>query len=161
MESAKGVAQIQTSGQPELNMKLAPALEEMGTIVASPRGTVLFQQGQQPTGVLVVRKGRVRLSHLCEDGQHWDRTVGPGHILGLLAAVADQPYRKTAQTVEDCEFASVDRMRLMSLLRRRNDFWLEAIRVVSDELRVIRRQVGKSSSTHLETPTAATSARPA
>jgi CRP/FNR family transcriptional regulator, cyclic AMP receptor protein len=150
MESTKIADQSQPTAQPQSNMNLAAALEEMGATVLTPRGTVLFQQGQQPTRVLVVRKGKVRLSHACDDGQHWDRTVGPGHILGLLATVADQPYRKTAETLEDCEFVSVDRMQLMALLRRRNDFWLEAVRVVSDELRLIRKHVAKSNGKHLQ-----------
>ncbi|HYY68881.1 MAG TPA: cyclic nucleotide-binding domain-containing protein [Terriglobales bacterium] len=161
MESAKIADQSQPTGQPESHTKLAPALEEMGTTLVSPRGTVLFQQGQQPTHVLVLRKGKVRLSHACEDGQHWDRTVGPGHILGLLATVADQPYRKTAETLEDCEFASVDRMQLMALLRRRNDFWLEAVRVVSEELRLIRRHVAKSNGKQIDTRARAAVARSA
>jgi len=114
-------------------------------MVVSPRGTILFQQGQPPSGVFVVRKGKVRLSRICADGQRMSRTVGAGHILGLLATVSDQPYLKTAEAVADCEFSSVDRIRVMSLLDRRADFWLQAVAVINDEMKLIRKRVMTSN----------------
>jgi CRP-like cAMP-binding protein len=122
---------------------LAGVLAELGTTVLISRGTVLFEQGHQASGILVLRKGKVRLSHLCEDGQRWTHVVGPGHILGLLATVSDQPYRKTAEAMEDCELVPIDRNRVMTLLRQRADFWLQAIRVVAEELKLIKKQVFK------------------
>jgi len=130
---------------PESQAELAPALEVLGTMVVSPRGTILFQQGQPPSGVFVVRKGKVRLSRICADGQRMSRTVGAGHILGLLATVSDQPYLKTAEAVADCEFSSVDRIRVMSLLDRRADFWLQAVAVINDEMKLIRKRVMTSN----------------
>ncbi|MGO9440389.1 MAG: cyclic nucleotide-binding domain-containing protein, partial [Terriglobales bacterium] len=67
---------------PESQSELAPALEQLGTAVVSPCGTIVFQQGQPPSGVFVVRKGKVRLSRIGPDGQRTSRTVGAGHILG-------------------------------------------------------------------------------
>ena len=131
---------------PESQSELAPALEQLGTAVVSPRGTILFQQGQPPNGVFVVSKGKVRLSRIGPDGRRMTRTVGAGHILGLLATVSDQPYLKTAEAVEDSELLSVDRSRLMSLLDRRTDFWLQAVEVIKGEMKLIRKRV--MSSTH-------------
>jgi len=126
---------------PELQSELAPALEQMGTAMASPRGTILFRQGEQSTGVLVVRKGKVRLSRISADGQTLSKTVGAGHILGLLATVSDQPYLKTAEATVDCELVRVDRMRVMNLLSHRADFWLQAVEVIKCEMKLIRKRV--------------------
>ena len=109
--------------------------------MASPRGTILFRQGEQSTGVLVVRKGKVRLSRVCAEGQIKSKTVGTGHILGLLATVSDQPYLKTAEATVDCELVRVDRMRVMNLLSHRADFWLQAIEVIKCEMKLIRKRV--------------------
>lgn len=141
MDSPQSVHQVQPASPPDSHSELAPALQQMGTAVASPRGTLVFQQGQHPTGVFVVVKGKVRLARDCADGQRTHRTVGRGHILGLLATVSDQPYLKTAEAVEDSELAFVDRTRVMSLLGRRPDFWLQAVAVVQDELKLIRKRV--------------------
>jgi CRP-like cAMP-binding protein len=138
-------AQLAYQPPPESPLELAPALEQLGTAVVSPRGTILFQQGQQPTGVLVVRKGKVRLLRIGADGQGMSRTVGPGHILGLLATVSDQPYLKTAEAVEDSEFVSVDRNCVMGLLHRRTDFWLQAVTVIKDEMKLIRKRATNSN----------------
>ena len=130
---------------PESHSELAPALEQMGNIVVSQRGTILFQQGQPASGVFVVRQGKLRLSRLCADGHRTSRTVGPGHIIGLLATVSDQPYLKTAEALEDSELAAVERSRVMSLLDRRADFWLQAVAVLKDEMKLIRKRVRNSN----------------
>ena len=126
---------------PESQPELARALEQLGTAQLSPRGTILFQQGQRPNGLFVVRKGKVRLSRTEADGQCSARTVGAGHILGLLATVSDQPYLKTAEAVEDSELFSVERSRVMSLLDRHTDYWLQAVSVIKDEMKLIRKKV--------------------
>lgn len=144
MTATQVVLQPQLTTPPESPAELAPALEQMGTTVVSPRGTILFQQGQPPTGLWVLRKGKVRLVRIGDDGQPTSRIVGPGHILGLLATVSDQPYLKTAEAVEECEFASVDRSRVMSLLHRRTDFWLQAVEVIKDEMTLISQRVMNS-----------------
>jgi CRP-like cAMP-binding protein len=138
-------AQLAYQPPPGSPLELAPALEQLGTAVVSPRGTILFQQGQPPGGVFVVRKGKVRLLRISADGQRMSRTVGPGHILGLLATVSDQPYLKTAEAVEDSEFVSVDRNCVMGLLNRRTDFWLQAVTVIKDEMKLIRKRVTNSN----------------
>lgn len=125
----------------KLAAELALALDQMGTTVNSPSGTELFRQGQPPVGVYIVRRGTVRMVRTSEDGRQTSRTVGRGHLLGLLATVCGEPYLKTAQTVEECELASVDRSRVMALLHRRTDFWLQAVEVIKDEMKLIRRQV--------------------
>jgi CRP-like cAMP-binding protein len=148
MNSVQLAPQPVPTGPPEAHLELAPALEQMGTPVASPHGTILFQQGQPPSGVFVVRKGKVRLSRNGADGHRTYRTVGPGHILGLLATVSDQPYVKTAEAVEDSELASVDRKCVMGLLNRRTDFWLQAVAVIKDEMKLIRKRVTNSNQAH-------------
>jgi len=141
MVSSQSVQQLQPASPPDSHSELAPALQQMGTAVVSPRGTLVFQQGQHPTGVFVVVQGKVRLTRNCTDGQRTHRTVGRGHILGLLATVSDQPYLKTAEAVEDSEFVFIERNRIMNLLDRRPDFWLQAVAVVQDELKLIRKRV--------------------
>jgi CRP-like cAMP-binding protein len=123
------------------DLELAPALEKLGKRVSSARGTILFQQGQPATGVLVLRTGRVRLTFDLGNGHHAGKTVGPGHVLGLLATVSEQPYGKTAKTLEDCGLVQVDRTSVMALLERRKDFWLTVISVIADEMRLIKKRV--------------------
>jgi CRP-like cAMP-binding protein len=139
MASSPLANQLHSTRPPESQSALASALERLGTKVESPRGSVLFQQGRQPTRVLVLRKGKVRLSRNFADGHRGYRTVGPGRILGLLATVSNQPYLKTAETLEDCEVISVDRNRVVSLLDHHPDLWLQAVAVVKNEIKLVRR----------------------
>lgn len=145
MSSAPRADQSTPSGSMGVHVAFASALDVMGAPVTIPAETVLFEQGQPPKGVFVLRKGKVRLSCVCADGHRSHRIVGPGHVIGLLATVSDQPYLKTAQAVEDAEFGFVDRNQVMGLLSRRADFWFEGLAVLSDELKLIRRQVSKAN----------------
>ena len=136
----------------ESQAELAQALEQLGSAQLNPRGTILFRQGEQPVGVLVVRTGRVRLSRLCHDGESVSKTVGAGHILGLLATVSDQPYLKTAETIADSELVAVDRSRVMALLNRRADFWLQAVEVIKGEMKLIKKRVMNSTTARASAP---------
>lgn len=139
---------LPTHSQPVVSFdhELAPALEKLGKPVTSPRGTILFQQGQPSTGVMVLRTGRVRLTFDLGNGHHAGKTVGPGHVLGLLATVSEQPYGKTAKTLDDCELVQVNRTAVMALLERRKDFWLTVISVIADEMRLIKKRVRSAAA---------------
>lgn len=127
--------------QPSMDRQLAPALQEIGVPIATPGQTVLFREGQRAGRVLLLNKGAVRLSRASADGQSRSETVGPGHILGLLATICDEAHSKTAETTEDCHFTSVEREKIMALLRREHQFWMHAVAAILEELRAISYQV--------------------
>lgn len=54
----------------------------------------------------------------------------------------DQPYSLTAETVEDSEFALVDRRSLMHLLDHRNDLLVQVVAILADEVRRMRKRAG-------------------
>jgi CRP-like cAMP-binding protein len=126
--------------------ELTTALEEIGTTVIGPRGTVLFKQGQKPTGVMLLRKGRVRLSLRCEDEELTYRTVGPGYLLGLPAIMGDRPYSLTAETLDHCVLSALDKDRMMKLLAERNDLSLQAVAMLADEVARMRKHLAKTAA---------------
>jgi len=57
----------------------------------------------------------------------------------------DQPYSLTAETVEDSEFALVDRRSLMHLLDHRNDLLVQMVDILADEVRRNAKAGGRVS----------------
>ena len=85
---------------------------------AYPKGAILFVEEEAPRGVFVLCKGRVKLTMTSSEGKIVIlRIAGPGEVLGLHAAVSDQRYQATAETLEPCQVAFVRRDDFLRLLR--------------------------------------------
>jgi len=120
--------------------ELAQALDSNANPHSCPAGAVLFRQGQAGEGVLVVRRGKVRLSASSHDGRSrlTYRTVGPGYVLGLPALFSGQPYSLTAEALEECAFGFVEREKALQLVRQRLDLCLQAADLLAREVRALR-----------------------
>lgn len=125
---------------PRARSKLIAALTPMAIRCFFARGAVLFRQGRKPGSLFIISKGKVRLSFHASDGQHTHRIAGPGHVLGLPATVANQPYGLTATAEGQCELLAIDGKRVRSLLHDRNDLTLHALAILAEEVRRVRRQ---------------------
>jgi CRP-like cAMP-binding protein len=126
--------------------ELARALDAIASSHSCPAGGILFQQGQRGEGVLVMRRGQVRLS-ACSDGDDrlTYRTVGPGYVLGLPALFTGQPYSLTAEALEECVFGFVDRERALELVRQRQDLCFQAADLLAREVRALREWQARHS----------------
>lgn len=120
--------------------ELAKALDAIASSHSCPPGGILFRQGQPGEGVLVVRRGQVRLSACSHDGHARlpYRTIGPGYVLGLPALFSGQPYSLTAEALEECVFGFVDRERALELVRQRHDLCFQAADLLAREVRELR-----------------------
>jgi CRP-like cAMP-binding protein len=119
--------------------ELAQALDAIASPHSCPSGSSLFRQGQLAGGVLVVRRGTVRLS-ACSPGDPRlpYRTVGPGYVLGLPALFSGQPYSLTAEALEECVFGFVEREKALQLVRQRLDLCLQAADLLAREVHELR-----------------------
>lgn len=119
---------------------LAEALDAIASVRGCRSGAFLFQQGQPAEGVLVVRRGAVRLSASSHGGDAKlpYRIVGPGYVLGLPALFSGQPYSLTAEALEECVCGFVDRERALELVRERLDLCLQAADLLAREVRSLR-----------------------
>lgn len=60
---------------------------------AYPKGAVLFVEGQNPRGIFVLCKGRVKLTLCSSTGKTLImKLVDPGEVLGLSATISGKPY---------------------------------------------------------------------
>ena len=133
------------------NLSSAPlkALEAIKYTTAYPVGAVLFMEGQAPRGVLVLCKGRVKLSMTSTEGKTLIlRIIKPGEVLGLHAVVSGTPYQATAETLEPCQVAFVKREDFLRFLREHGEASIHAAQQLSGSYQVACEQIRSLGLSH-------------
>jgi len=123
----------------------APALKAFEAIkytTAYPEGAVLFGEGQDPRGVFVICKGRVKLSMTSSEGKTLIlRIASPGEILGLNATVSARPYELTAETLYPCQVNFVKREDFLHFLREQGEACMHAAEQLSHNYHTACEQI--------------------
>ena len=74
------------------------------------RGDVVFMEGDECTGLYVVRTGRVKLvSALSTGREHIIKILDAGDLLGLEVFYGGERYEKTAEAMEETELCYIDK----------------------------------------------------
>ena len=98
---------------------LQTILEQRCAKVRKPRSNVLFRHGDSPSGMFVVLIGKVSLGF--GDNSAFDRSYGPGTLVGLPSTLTRRNYCMTATVTEDAELGFWSPEALDSLLHNRPD----------------------------------------
>jgi len=98
------------------------AFEAIKFTSAYPAGAVLFVEGQEPRGIYVLCKGRVKLSISARNGKTLIVKIAePGEVLGMSATVSGKPYEVRAQTLDPCQVSFVKRDDFLQFLKSNSD----------------------------------------
>lgn len=109
--------------------------EEITSLGAYPRNTVLFSEGKPVRGIFLLCDGRAKLSICAGRGKRLTlRVAGPGEVLGLGAALSNTPYEITAELLDSSQVAFVRRKELTKFLRGNPDVCLQVVRMLSQDL---------------------------
>jgi len=82
-----------------------------------PARTVLLREGENPSSVMLLHEGRVKVSLNSSDGRRLILGFsGPGEFLGLTSAVSGLPYEITAETQFGCTISLVERRSFLEFL---------------------------------------------
>jgi|SRR5271165_641999 len=99
-----------------------------------PKGAVLFVEGQEPRGIYVLCKGRVKLSICSTSGKTLITKIAEsGEVLGLSAAVSGKPSELSAETLDPCQINFVKRDDFLRFLKEHNDVCLKVAEQLSDK----------------------------
>jgi CRP/FNR family cyclic AMP-dependent transcriptional regulator len=110
--------------------------------VRFPRGSVVFQEGDPGDHLLVVAKGRVKVSLLGEDGgEAIVSVVDAPALLGEIALLDQSPRSATVVALEDTEFLNIARAPFLALIKRHPDLALRLMAQLARALRKATEQV--------------------
>lgn len=121
-------------------------LEPLASSVFMPSGTVLFRCGEPVSGIFIVHTGTVNMFLDPHARMQFSKTLGPGEIAGLPAALTGT-YSLSAQVLEDAELGFIAAPKVAALLERSPGLCLLAARAMSDE--IARMRSGLRESVHI------------
>ena len=111
-------------------------LRAAGTRRRFPSGATLLNEGDVAGRVLIVEKGRVKVSCLSPEGRETLLAVrGPGQLLGELSVIDGRPVSASASALEEVEVTSVPASAFQDLLRTDSELALQLIRSLTERLR--------------------------
>src|SRR5579859_8170248 len=111
---------------------LQAALEQGCERVRKPRFTVLFRRGDKASGMFVVLSGKVSLGFGVDSA--FDRSYGPGALLGLPSTLTRRNYCMTATVTEDAELGFWSPEALDSLLHHRPDLCQQLLVTLGEKM---------------------------
>ncbi len=119
----------------ELRPECLRALAHLQTLAAYDKDSILFRQGQPARGVFILQSGRAELAlESNADCRFPLRLAGPGYLLGLSAAIANQPYHCTARLLDPARVAFIHRDDLVPFLRSDRELCFHVVQVLGSEL---------------------------
>jgi len=84
-----------------------------------PSSTIPFAEQEMPTIILFLMEGQVMLSMNSSAGRRLILGIAdPGDTLGLAASLSGSRYDITAETLQPCKIASIDRKDFLGFLLR-------------------------------------------
>lgn len=135
----RDMSQVSTSfvADPELIQEL----EKRAKPISPGLNRVLFHQGDEPTGVYLLRKGSAKLTSRTDGEEIFNVKVGAGSLLGLPAVVGMKPYSLTAEALEDAELSMVSCADFVDLLQKDPSLPFRLLQVLASEVRFARESM--------------------
>jgi CRP-like cAMP-binding protein len=131
-----------TRGEREKAMKRREAFEQLErllqpvtTVRPTPKGTVLFRQGEAPEGVYFVLSGSVEMKTWSRHPQRSSTYVArPGEILGLGSAFSGKPSSTTAEVITRASIGYIARKDFFNFFQAHPEARLPVLQLLSDEV---------------------------
>ena len=121
-----------------LSPEVCKQIQAVATHLRKERGTILFREGKACRGAFLIRSGQVRLTLDAAGRSYPARTVGSGFVIGLPATLSGEPYSLSAEVKNTCRLDFISRRKLLSLLSRSPEAGFQVVKMLSEEIYVIR-----------------------
>jgi CRP/FNR family transcriptional regulator, cyclic AMP receptor protein len=135
--------------------KLSPnevdALLRFSRVERYPAGEEIFAKGSPGNSMMLVLRGRVRISSISLTGREIVlNIIDPGGIVGEIAVLDGGERSGDAVAMADCELLVLNRRDLMPLLQNHADICLQLIKILCQRLRQTSEQVEDLVFRHVE-----------
>jgi CRP/FNR family transcriptional regulator len=100
-----------------------------------PKGSVVFYENNMPTGLYCVHQGAVKLYNTSSAGDiQISRLAKNADIIGYRSLLAGEPYKGTAETIQDSIICFIPKSSMFSLISSNLEFSLKMMEAMAKEL---------------------------
>ena len=125
------------------------ALDSMKFTGAYPKGALLFVEGEQPRGVFILCRGRVKLTTTSTEGRTLIvKLARPGEILGVSAAILGRPYEVSAETLEASQISFIRREDFLGFLTAYSEACMHTAQQLSEKYEAAQREIRSLGLAH-------------
>lgn len=119
--------------------------------ISRKRGEAIHRPGEDVSHLLVVHRGRVKISHLSPSGhEQLLRVLEPGDFIGEAAFVTGAPPDDWATALSDVELCSFDHSELGALVSQYPDIAVRMLHAVTSRLDAAERLIADLTSADVE-----------
>ncbi len=119
----------------ELTTDEKELLKENSTISSYNKNEIIYKEGDKPTGLIFLAKGKVKIFKEGVGGREQIvRMAKPSGFIGFRALFAKQNYLATAQAIELAEIVTIEKKCLYDVLEKNGQFALKIIEFLASEL---------------------------
>ncbi|MGA2539519.1 MAG: cyclic nucleotide-binding domain-containing protein [Terracidiphilus sp.] len=122
--------------------ELIDGLEGQSTGICCVEETVLFRQGDPPSGIYILKSGSVTLTMTSPaNSEALSLGARPGSLLGLPAVIGEAPYTLTAVAHPGAHLSYVPRETFAHIMGHDRALALKILRVLAAEVRTARTAI--------------------
>ena len=110
------------------------ALESRKCLRVYPKGTLLFQQGDEAAGVYLVESGRLHVWLPEGPASQVMEVALPGAVLGLCESVSGSQHRTAAEAVETTTVWFVKKQDFSDFLAQNREYCMQLVCLLSEDL---------------------------
>lgn len=124
--------------------ELIEALEKRSAPIACEEDRVLFRQGELPSGLFILRNGKVTLTMQAPSGEVvMCIPAAAGSVLGLPGLIGSQPYTLAAKALKGAELSFVTREDFSHMMLTEPSLSVRVLRVLAAEVRTARHALSR------------------
>jgi CRP/FNR family transcriptional regulator len=107
-----------------------------------PKGSVLFVEGDDPRGLFILCRGRVKLTTSSTEGKTLIVKIAePGEVLGVSATMLGLPYEVSAETLEPAQVNFIRRDHFMTFLEQFPEACMHTAQQLSEKYHAAQREI--------------------
>lgn len=100
------------------------------------KGQIIFNEGNKPSGVFCVNKGKIKIYQTGEEGKEQIlRLAKEGDVLGYRSLISGEPYSGTAAVMEDATVCFIPKRTFFEFLHTNSDLSSQMMQLLSHDLK--------------------------
>src|SRR5574340_8399 len=126
-----------------LNARQLDAFKDVVVISSHRKREVIFMEGDECTGLYIIRTGRVKILRSSSQGKEQIiKILNPGELLGFEVFYDGKVYKNTAVAMEECELCYVDKNIFFQILEKEPSVAKKLILAMGEELNHAYERIG-------------------